>query len=157
MREVWARLVAGGVGSLFRGLGVHSLLETVGSGCYLVSYAATKQAVARRAAARGGPVAAEEPLSVRIGCGMVAGCCGWLSIYPLDVLRSRVMSVIVPGSGGSSNAFSLVAGAARDTYASGGLLAFYRGLGFTLLRAAPVAGTVLPVYDVFRGWLARVS
>ena len=48
---------------------------------------------------------------------------------------------------------SVVVAAARETYAQNGLLGFYRGLGWTLLRAAPVAGVVLPVYDVVKEWL----
>jgi solute carrier family 25 carnitine/acylcarnitine transporter 20/29 len=165
VREVWKRLMAMGTSSLFRGLGLHTVLETIGSGCYLLAYAATKKAVAsERGAAPGAGSAsvAEEPLSVRVACGMVAGCCGWISIYPLDVLRSRVMSVgseaAVAGSTAGTAGFSgLVATAVRETYASGGIIAFYRGLGFTLLRAAPVAGTVLPVYDVSKAWFAELA
>jgi len=82
LQEVCKRLLASGASGLFRGLAVHCVLETIGSGCYLL---------------------------------------------------------------------------ARDTYASGGLLAFYRGLGFTMLRAAPVAGTVLPVYDLCKAWLAAAA
>ena len=85
------RLVAtSGVRGFFRGLGLHCALETFGSACYLSSYHAAKLWATSNSAHES---AAREPLYVRIGCGMVAGCGGWLSIYPLDVLRSRVMSV----------------------------------------------------------------
>jgi len=184
LQEVCKRLLASGASGLFRGLAVHCVLETIGSGCYLLAYAAAKQVVTAHISTSGGgdgnsgdtsssasgssvssvgdsvPRQGQEPLSVRIGCGMVAGCCGWISIYPLDVVRSRVMAVGVAasaGGNGSSSAFALVSAAARDTYASGGLLAFYRGLGFTMLRAAPVAGTVLPVYDLCKAWLAAAA
>jgi len=165
VREVWKRLMATGASSLFRGLGLHTVLETIGSGCYLLAYAATKKAVASERGAApgaGSASAAEEPLSIRVACGMVAGCCGWISIYPLDVLRSRVMSVgseaaVAGSTAGTAGLSGLVATAVRETYASGGILAFYRGLGFTLLRAAPVAGTVLPVYDVSKVWFAELG
>ena len=49
----------------------------------------------------------------------------------------------------------MVVAATRETYANGGIRGFYRGIGFTLLRAAPVAGVVLPVYDAGLAWLAR--
>ncbi|CEM16029.1 unnamed protein product [Vitrella brassicaformis CCMP3155] len=44
---------------------------------------------------------------------------------------------------------------ARETWKEGGVRAFYRGLGFTLARAAPVACVVLPVYDVTHETLLR--
>ena len=47
--------------------------------------------------------------------------------------------------------------AVRETYANGGLRGFYRGISFTLIRAAPVAGVVLPVYDAGKAWLAASS
>ena len=49
---------------------------------------------------------------------------------------------------------TMVSAAVRETYANGGLRGFYRGIGFTLLRAAPVAGVVLPVYDTGMAWFA---
>ena len=55
-----------------------------------------------------------EPLGVRIGCGGAAGIMGWLCIYPLDVLRSRVMSAPLISSGGG---WAVVAEVARETYA----------------------------------------
>ena len=181
------RLLAGeGVRGLFRGLGLHCALETIGSGSYLLAYAAAKQALSR---ARGGGDSAgssagdgssvpapPDSLLARVMCGACAGIAGWLSIYPLDVLRSRVMSTVPPclsqrapvGSGGAIAAApagvpaavappslcTMVADAARETYAAGGVRGFYRGIGFTLLRAAPVAGVVLPVYDAGHAWLA---
>ena len=177
------RLLRGeGVRGLFRGLGLHCTLEMIGSAAYLVAYSAAKRSLRRLREASdlsgdgiGGqdrpPV---EPLPLRILCGMAAGCAGWLSIYPLDVLRSRIMSTTPPclaptgGSGGQrpstvaappsrpppQTLVAMVDAATRETYASGGMRGFYRGIGFTLLRAAPVAGVVLPVYDAL---LARLD
>jgi solute carrier family 25 carnitine/acylcarnitine transporter 20/29 len=180
-------ITTSGLQGLFRGLGLHSALETFGSGCYLLAYYAAKASVksileARRAA--GGPEADVDSIVVRSSCGAFAGIVGWLSIYPLDVLRSRVMSVppeqsLVPTTTLSRAATTTVAAAqstvpgprtlmaeptitqmvssaVRDTYASGGYRAFYRGLSFTLLRAAPVAGTVLPIYELGTKWLAHL-
>ena len=201
-----------GVRGLFRGLGVHCALETIGSACYLVAYAAAKEALRaspllgiptsgttsssiRRS--RSGTIieggsssvgvgggsgpSSSEPLLLRVLCGMAAGCCGWLSIYPLDVLRSRIMSqkpdvVVLSGSGSGASTAALasrpplpppppplppltemVRVAVRETYANGGLRGFYRGISFTLIRAAPVAGVVLPVYDAGKAWLAASS
>lgn len=57
-----------------------------------------------------------------------------------------------PAEGGS-----LVLATARATFAEGGVLAFYRGISMTLLRAAPVAGVVLPVYDAVHAQLRAAS
>ena len=163
-----------GFRGLFRGLGVHFLLETLGSGFYLVSYSAAKSFLRRSGALKSNTVPGEpEPLAFRVVCGMFAGCCGWMSIYPLDVLRSRIMGAVAsPPSGAASmvapraatsssmsaaphGIIDMVVAATRETYANGGIRGFYRGIGFTLLRAAPVAGVVLPVYDAGLAWLAR--
>ena len=156
LRSTFSRLMASG--TLARGLGLHMTLETIGSGCYLVSYAAAKEALRCHGSgvlwnAREASQTSEEPLMLRILSGMAAGCAGWLSIYPLDVLRSRVMSA-PPEARSREGIVQMTAAAIRNTYASGGLHGFYRGLSFTLMRAAPVAGTVLPVYDAGKTWLA---
>ena len=148
-RQIFA---SAGVGGFYRGLGLHCVIDTIGSGSYLLAYASAKRsfASARPAAAGGAPP--REPLGVRVGCGAVAGIFGWLSIYPLDVLRSRVMSA--PPSAAGGGGFATVARVARETYARGGVAAFFSGMSLTLLRAAPVAGVVLPVYDTVQDFLA---
>lgn len=159
------RLVASG--TLARGLGLHCLLETVGSACYLGAYAIAKEGLQRHGASLGiasddAESRADPPLTLRVLSGMCAGITGWISIYPLDVLRSRVMSAAVGSLPGTAAAppppgmsvWEMSVAAARDVYAQGGMRGFYRGLTFTLLRAAPVAGTVLPVYDAGKAWLA---
>lgn len=162
-RDAAMKLVrAEGTRGLFRGLGVHCALETLGSGCYLLAYAAAKHRLRDIfGASEGG---AREPLAMRVLCGMSAGVVGWLSIYPLDVLRSRIMSappeaIDAAAPNGLRRApeslYSMVTRAAHATYAAGGVRGFYRGLSFTLLRAAPVAGVLLPTYDACKAFLAR--
>ncbi len=160
LRECVRSLFASsGVSSLMRGMGVHMLLETFGSGCYLATYHAAKRVATTSLDAdddsgAGGGRRPREPLRVRIGCGAIAGISGWVSIYPLDVLRSRIMSAppsVADGGGG----WATVAAVARETVARGGYRAFFSGISLTLLRAAPVAGVVLPVYDTVLDFLAR--
>lgn len=101
--ECTRKLLASPSGALgfFRGLPCHLVLETLGSGSYLLSYHAAKAYAAERAAERAAELAYEaerrhgavsaagvptsasptrEPLLVRIACGALAGCIGWLSI-----------------------------------------------------------------------------
>jgi len=100
---------------------------------------------AKRGLAR--PGEASEPLERRVAAGALAGCTAWSSIYPVDVLRSRIMAGA--GRGG------VVAAEAVRLYRSGGARAFYRGIGATLLRAGPVAGVLLPVNDLALEALSR--
>jgi hypothetical protein len=43
----------------------------------------------------------------------------------------------------------------RQSYRAGGLRSLYSGLGYTLLRAVPVASVILPCYDATYHVLAR--
>ena len=79
---------------------------------------------------------------------------GWISIYPLDVLRTRIMSGV---TGRPADGSGIVLTAIRECLREGGVRAFHRGIGPTLLRAAPVAGVVLPVYDAMHSWLRSVA
>merc|ERR550537_227012 len=70
--------------------------------------------------------------------GCVAGAVAWMVPYPFDTLRNRL-------SGGHHTS---ILSCVRDMYAQGGLGGFYRGVGYTLVRAVPVAAVTLPTYDL---------
>lgn len=115
---------------------------------------------AKRGLAR--PGEASEPLERRVAAGALAGCTAWSSIYPVDVLRSRIMAGAGRGGGGDGGARGggeagggVVRAEAVRLYRSGGARAFYRGIGATLLRAGPVAGVLLPVNDLALEALSR--
>jgi hypothetical protein len=42
---------------------------------------------------------------------------------------------------------------AVKTFREGGVRAFFKGLGFSMVRAAPVASVVLPTFDMTNRWL----
>ena len=73
--------------------------------------------------------------------GALAGCAAWSTIYPADVLRTRIAAA--SGNLVSTASSGLVTATAQEVYRSGGLRAFYRGISMTLLRAGPVAGVLL--------------
>lgn len=81
--------------------------------------------------------------------GASAGVIGWLSIYPLDVLRSRINADGIGGGG----RYSGVIDCAQKTWREGGTRAFFKGLTFSMIRAAPVASVVLPTFDLTNRWL----
>ena len=70
-----------------------------------------------------------------------AGCFSWFIVYPLDVVKSKVQQ----DAGGMK--FSGCYDCLIKTFKEGGVFALYRGISFTLIRAAPVAATILPLYE----------
>ena len=120
----------GGTAAFYRGYPMHFGCESFGNSCYLTTYAATKQFLG------------DDGLLTRMVCGAAAGWAGWVSIYPLDVLRSRMIS-----TGAFWDPAPSVLAAARACYLESGAQGFFRGMSMALLRAAPVSGVVLPVYD----------
>lgn len=116
------------------GFFLHTGLEALGSGVYYTTYIKSKEHLSRRFDSE------ESNLVVRLLSGSTAGVAGWTCIYPLDTLRSRVLSA---KRGSSTTAGSV----ARDIFQQNGIAGFYRGLMPCLLRAIPVAATVLPTYD----------
>jgi hypothetical protein len=123
----------------FRHFPLHCALEAFGRACYLSTYFASKRAIARSGFDH-------KEMRWRLVAGATAGVVAWASIYPLDVLRSRLYSGSAE-SGGASMAVLLA-----ELYREGAL---FRGLGFTLLRAAPVAGVVLNCYDIVLEYIRR--
>jgi hypothetical protein len=86
----------------------------------------------------------EKKFSVR--SRMIAASCSgvysWFIIYPLDVAKSRIQC----NSGIESN--HSLREVLKTIYREAGIRGLYRGLGFTLLRSAPVASISLPLYEV---------
>lgn len=69
-------LRSSGVSGFYRGLPAHALLETFGSGSYLLAYHAAKSAAAKLRSSD-----EEDWMLIRVACGAVSGCCGWISMY----------------------------------------------------------------------------
>ena len=60
-----------------------------------------------------------------------AGCIAWLSIYPLDVIKSRMQGA----AGSSATRGKTWLHYARDIWSEGGMRGMWRGIGPTLARA----------------------
>lgn len=73
--------------------------------------------------------------------GGVGGVCLWLSIFPADVVKSRIQI-----TGSSEPALSV----ARAIIRSDGIRALYNGLGPTLLRTFPATGALFLAYEYTR-------
>lgn len=81
-------------------------------------------------------------------CGGIAGVVTWASVFPLDVIKTKLQAQpLLDGREQSSESQALLEQVrpkkrlinsfevARDTYHTGGFKAFYRGLGVCSLRA----------------------
>lgn len=79
--------------------------------------------------------------------GGTAGCCSWLTIYPIDVIKSKQQATLDTRS---PMARSMVE-CARAMYREGGIHPFLRGLPTTMVRAFPVNAVVFPAYE----WTVR--
>lgn len=137
-------------GSLYRGLGATALWET-SRGIYMVAYVSYKRLITHQKAV-------DEPMPTplwgRVFAGASANVTCWFIMYPVDVCRTIQQSspigaahVHPPGMLTSM----------QDMMREGGLARLYRGFGFTLLRAGPVSGVLLPLFDVTLAALERLS
>ena len=85
-----------------RGWRAHTPVESCGRAVYFCSYDVVKSAcmavgawanlIAPREHGVPPPSQPETPLGVRILAGGIAGGLGWLTVYPLDVIKARMMS-----------------------------------------------------------------
>jgi solute carrier family 25 carnitine/acylcarnitine transporter 20/29 len=123
--------IIGGIQHLqpFKYFYVHCTLESFGRAVYMSTYVGSKRFVQYNGYN-------SNDLLWRVVCGATSGVVAWTSIYPLDVMRSRLFSG--NGEHGIVSAFKVMQ---KEK-------AMFRGLGFTLVRAAPVAGVVLTCYDL---------
>jgi len=90
----------------------------------------------------------------RAAAGGVAGVVCWSSIYPLDVVQSRVVGEARYGI--AARRYPSVLSGFSTVYHEEGLRAFTRGYSAVLLRSGPVNAVLLPVNDAmtpFADWL----
>ena len=121
-------------GSLYRGLPTVVLFEA--NGLYMMAYVQMKRVLGCREG--------ELALWARVVAGASANVLAWAVLFPLDTIRS-VQQSGPPGS--HHRPPSGLFCSARRLVAEGGWRRLYRGYGFTLLRAGPVAGVILPAFD----------
>lgn len=76
-----------------------------------------------------------------------------ISIFPLDVIKSRMQADAL----NDQRRYRGMWDCAVQSYRAGGVASLYQGLGFTLVRAVPVASVILPTYDAVssRSWSRR--
>jgi solute carrier family 25 carnitine/acylcarnitine transporter 20/29 len=123
---------------LYRGTSVTLLREAQAYGCWFLAF----EYLMNSDAARNNIARGEIPTWKIAGYGALAGEALWLSSYPLDVIKSKMQT----DGFGEKQRYKSMRDAFAQTFRQEGLGGFWRGVGPTLLRAAPVsAGTFATV------------
>ena len=119
-------------GLLFRGLGATLLRETPAYTGYFLAYETVRIWL----------VAAQtpDPLVSLLG-GAAAGVMSWLPVYPIDVVKTNLQASVGGGGGGS------FLDAAAELWETGGMGAFWDGLGPKLARAVVNHAATFVIFD----------
>jgi solute carrier family 25 (mitochondrial carnitine/acylcarnitine transporter), member 20/29 len=133
---VKATLASNGFRGPFQGFGPTLVRNAPANGIYLGSFEVMKQ----RAATHLGCDPKDVPAAVVLGAGGLGGTFYWLAIFPVDVVKSAMMTdAIEPAKRQYPNMLATT----KKLWAEGGVSRFYRGFSPCLMRAIPANGTML--------------
>lgn len=124
--------------SLMRGLDVMMLRAGHGLGCYFLVYEALIQHEMKNGLKRN-----EIPAWKLCSYGAFAGTTLWISIYPLDVIKSVIQTDKLNNPVFKNSMIKV----AKNLYAKEGLRAFFKGFVPTLLRASPANAATFLVFE----------
>ena len=144
-----------GLRGLYYGGVVTALRDSIGYGFYFWSYELSSRFMVSRMKNGGMDSNSQEATKVLL-CGGLAGVVTWASIFPLDVVKTRLQMQVSTGSTpilGNSVASRRLGAIelAKNAYKSEGLGVFFRGLGVCSVRAFFVNAAQWAVYE----WLMR--
>jgi solute carrier family 25 (mitochondrial carnitine/acylcarnitine transporter), member 20/29 len=126
----------GGVRSVFRGSVATLARDGPGSAAYFAAYEYIKRRMTPVDPTTGKP-SGDLSLPAIICAGGAAGIAMWVTIYPVDTVKSRLQSV---------DGKPTISGIIKSVYAKGGIKAFFPGFGPAIARAVPAnAATFLGV------------
>ncbi|KAI5476025.1 hypothetical protein MNV49_000497 [Pseudohyphozyma bogoriensis] len=132
-----------GLRGVFQGQVATILREGYGYGLYFLSY----EYLVQRALEKQGWQRKDIPMVYAAGYGAVAGWVMWLCDYPLDVIKSRMQTDGLP-SQKELRKYSGVLDCTKKLYAEGGVGAFTRGLGPTLIRSPFANGATFVAFEL---------
>ncbi|KAK1519379.1 uncharacterized protein CCOS01_11030 [Colletotrichum costaricense] len=164
-KDVWR---AEGIRGLYFGGVVTALRDSVGYGFYFWSYEITTRWMGAGGDGVKETNLKEEAAKVLL-CGGLAGIVTWLSIFPLDVIKTRVQTQAFQAQAQSPERSPLLAAqglsqqqqqqqqqpakragamqVAREAYREGGMRVFFRGLTVCSVRAFVVNAVQWAVYE----------
>lgn len=125
----------GGVRSVFRGSFMTLARDGPGSAAYFATYEYTKRALSPKGP--DGKPTGELSLLAVMTAGGAAGVAMWIPVFPVDTIKSRLQS---------AEGRPTIGGVVGGLYKSGGMKAFFPGMGPAMARAVPAnAATFLGV------------
>lgn len=146
-----------GLRNFYTGFGIHFVCDSLGRSVYMFTYELLKRKLAQSKCSEQfshSNRVSTQNLSApeRMMCAASAGMACWASIFPADVIRSKLyaksLTTQVPLT--TSDGIEL----ARQMVREQGFKSLYRGMAITVARAGPVAAAVLPVYDSVLAWVS---
>jgi solute carrier family 25 carnitine/acylcarnitine transporter 20/29 len=147
-----------GVRGLYFGGAVTALRDSIGYGFYFWSYELSTRFLEEKTRGREKGSSGQEAAKVLL-CGGLAGVVTWASVFPLDVVKTRVQTQVL--GAGESTALLGPEGVqqsrmgaveiARNAYRNEGIGVFFRGLGVCSVRAFVVNAVQWAVYE----WIMR--
>ncbi|KIV96242.1 hypothetical protein PV10_00132 [Exophiala mesophila] len=150
LKSIWSRH---GLRGLYYGGAITSARDAFGYGWYFWSYELSKRLLLSRQA---DPFLAPSTTDVLISGG-IAGVVTWVSIYPLDVIKTRLQTqpswhpeqqgLLRSEQAAISRSVQSSLGIAKDVWQTSGLGGFYRGIGICSLRAFVVNAVQWYVYE----------
>ncbi|KAI1080306.1 solute carrier family 25 member 45 [Whalleya microplaca] len=148
-------LAAEGVRGLYVGGAVTALRDSVGYGFYFWAYELGRRWMeggygsgsgsgsgGERGQGREQGKETNETVEVLL-CGGIAGVVTWASVFPLDVVKTRVQTQTQVGGGKRLGAVEV----AREAYREGGVRVFFRGLTVCSVRAFVVNAVQWAAYE----------
>ncbi|EOA84723.1 uncharacterized protein SETTUDRAFT_136726 [Exserohilum turcica Et28A] len=153
-RDVWR---AEGVRGLYYGGAITSVRDAVGYGFYFWSYELSKQAWSS-------PDDSHQQTAMKVlMCGGLAGVITWASIFPLDVVKTRLQTQILHDPAKQGEQSGLLqpetpktrmgsVEIARHAYRTEGAGVFFRGLGICSVRAFIVNAVQWAMYE----WMMKL-
>ncbi|XP_066514201.1 calcium-binding mitochondrial carrier protein SCaMC-2-B isoform X2 [Hoplias malabaricus] len=133
----------GGIRSLWRGNGINVLKIAPESAIKFMAYEQIKRLIGMN----------QETLGIleRLVAGSLAGAIAQSSIYPMEVLKTRLAL-------GKTGQYSGIVDCAKYIFQKEGLSAFYKGYIPNMLGIIPYAGIDLAVYETLKNsWLQRYA
>ncbi|EMD66707.1 hypothetical protein COCSADRAFT_158788 [Bipolaris sorokiniana ND90Pr] len=153
-RDVWR---AEGVRGLYYGGAITSVRDAVGYGLYFWSYEMSKQAWSS-------PDDSDQETAMKVlMCGGLAGVVSWTSIFPLDMIKTRVQTQVLHAPATDRERSGLLQPEtqkkrmssieiARQAYRTEGAGVFVRGLGICSVRAFIVNAVQWAAYE----WMMKL-
>ncbi|KAH6886491.1 mitochondrial carrier domain-containing protein [Thelonectria olida] len=149
-KQIWRNEGSRG---LYFGGAVTAIRDSVGYGFYFWSYELSTRWLA---AGPGKEASLQHEAAKVLLCGGMAGVITWASIFPLDVIKTRVQaqpwgrqretSPLLGGGAGQQKRDGALR-VARDAYREGGVRVFFRGLTVCSVRAFIVNAVQWAVYE----------